>query len=280
MDSFRGSITPNFISFCSENQTTEVVNAPAEPTATTSAASPPTETGPQIQNPSVPQELSRSRADDITSTHSADSDPDVTSYAESTFHRIQQTQLIATQEENHPESVPLQSQEQVNDPPGLVLTTAENRRSSTPIQSDQEGVQEADLSALESALRVIEASESQLPELRNKNDSDQVDAGGVQFRTDEDNASSICDVPALPGGDPKVRFAEGLGEEEESTGESSRLVPVELYGRPPFGPESGTECEGKPVPKGSLWRQGKHGQLAGVQTKANSQISQVAVGPF
>ena len=280
MDSFRGSIPPNFISFCLENQTTEVVNAPAEPTATTSAASPPTETGPQIQNPSVPQELSRSRADDITSTHSADSDPDVTSYAESMFHRMQQTQLIATQEENHPESVPLQSQEQVIDPPGFVLTTAENRRSSTPIQSDKEEVQEADLSALESALRVIEASESQLPELRNKNDSDQVDASGVQSRTDEDNASSICDVPALPGGDPKVRFAEGLGEEEESTGESSRLVPVELYGRPLLVLSPELNVRGKPVPKGSLWRQGKHGQLAGVQTKANSQISQVAVGPI
>ena len=90
---------------------------------------------------------------------------------------MQQTQLIATQEENHPESVPLQSQEQINDPPGLLLTTAENRRSSTPIQSDEEEVQEADLSALESAWRVIEASVSQLPELRNKNDSDQVDDG-------------------------------------------------------------------------------------------------------
>ena len=257
MDSFRGSIPPNFISFCLENQTTEVVNAPAKPAATTSAASPPTETGPQIQNPSVPQELSRSRADDITSTHSADSDPDVTSYAESMLQRMQQTQLIATHEENHPESVPLQSQEQVNDTPGLVLTTAENRRSSTPIQSDEEEVQEADLSALESALRVIEASESQLPELRNKNDSDQVDASGVQSRTDDDNASSICDVPALPGGDPKVRFAEGLGEEEEPTGESSRLVPVELYGRPPFGPEYGTECDGDTSSEGQSLETGK-----------------------
>ena len=237
MDSFRGSIPPNVISFCLENQTTEVVNSIAEPTATTSAASPPTKIGPQIQNPSVPQELSRSQADDITSTHSADSDPEVTSYAESMFQRMQQAQLTTAQEEDHPESVPLQSQEQVNDPPGLVLTTAENRRSSTSIQSDEEEVQEADLSALESALRVIEASESQLPELRNRNDSDQVDASGVQSRIDEDNASSICDVPALPGGDPKVRLAEGLGEEEESTGESSLLVPVELYGRPAFAPD-------------------------------------------
>ena len=259
MDSFRGSIPPNVISFCLENQLTEVVNAPAKPAATTSAASPPTETGQQVQNPSVPQELSRSRADDITSTHSAYSDPDVTSYAESMLQRMQQTQLIATHEENHPTSVPLQSQEQVNDPSGLVLTTAENRRSSTPIQSDEEEVQEADLSALEFALRVIEASESQLPELRNETASDQVDASGVQSSTDEDYASSICDVPALPGGDPKVRFAEGLDEAEESTGESSRLVPVELYGRPLFGLESVTECEGdtssegQPLETGKTW---------------------------
>ena len=228
----------------------------------------------------MPQELSRNRADDITSTHSAASDPDVTSYAESMVQQMQQAQLTTAQEEDHPESVPLQSQELVNDPPGLVLTTAENRRSSTPIQSDEEEVQEADLSALESALRVIEASESQLPELRNRNDSDQVSASGVQSRTDEDNASSICDIPALPGGDPKVRFAEGLGEEEESTGESRRLVPVELYGRPPLVLSPELNVREILFLKGSLWRQGKHGQLAEVQTKANSQISQVAEGPF
>ena len=163
MDSFRGIIPPNFISFYLENQTTEVANAPARPATTTSAANPPTEAGPQIQNPSVSQELSRSRTDDITSTHSADSDPDVTSYAESMLQRMQQTQRIVTHEENHPAPAPLQSQEQANDPPELVLTTAENRRSSTPIQSDEEEVQEADLSALESALKVIEASEFQLP---------------------------------------------------------------------------------------------------------------------
>ena len=46
MDSFRGSIPPNFISFRLENQTTEVVDVPAEPTATTSAASPRIETDP------------------------------------------------------------------------------------------------------------------------------------------------------------------------------------------------------------------------------------------
>ena len=257
MDSFRGSIPPNFISFSLENQTTEVVDVPAEPTATTSAASPPIETDPQIQSPGVSQELSRSRSEDVTSTHSADSDPDVTSYAETMVQQMQQAQLITAQEDDQPESAQLQGQEPVNDPPGIMSTTTENRRSSTPIQSDEEEIQEADLSALESALRVIEASESQLPELRNRNESGPLDGSGVQPRTDEDNASSVCDVPSLPGGDPKVRFTEELGEEEESTGESSRLVPVELYGRPPFGPESETECERETSSEGQPLGTGK-----------------------
>ena len=257
MDSFRGSIPPNFISFRLENQTTEVVDVPAEPTATTSAASPPIETDPHIQSPGVSQELSRSRAEDVTSTHSADSDPDVTSYAESMVQQMQQAQLITAQEDDQPESAQLQGQEPVNDPPGIMSTTTENRRSSTPIQSDEEEIQEADVSALESALRVIEASESQLPELRNRNESGPLDGSGVQPRTDEDNASSVCDVPSLPGGDPKVRFTEELGEEEESTGESSRLVPVELYGRPPFGPESETECERETSSEGQPLGTGK-----------------------
>ena len=257
MDSFRGCIPPNLISFRLENQTTEVVDVPAEPTATTSAASPPIETDPQIQNPGVSQELSRSRAEDVTSTHSADSDPDVTSYAESMVQQMQQAQLITAQENDQPESAQPQGQEPVNDPPGIMSTTTENRRSSTPIQSDEEEIQEADLSALESALRVIEASESQLPELRNRNESGPLDGSGVQPRTDEDNASSVCDVPSLPGGDPKVRFTEELGEEEESTGESSRLVPVELYGRPPFGPESEIECERETSSEGQPLGTGK-----------------------
>ena len=199
MDSFRGSIPPNFISFRLENQTTEVVDAPAEPTTTTtSAASLPTETGPRIQNPGVSQEQSLSRSEDITSTHSADSDPDVTLYAESMVQRMQQAQLITAQENDQLESVQLHGQEPVNDPSGVMSTTTEARKSSTPIQSDEEGIQEADLSALESALRVIEASESQLPELRNRDESDPLDGSGVQPKADEDNSSSAYFDTASP----------------------------------------------------------------------------------
>ena len=95
MDSFRGSIPPNFISFRLENQTTEVANAPAYPSAIASTVSPPTEMGLQAQDPSTPQQASRSQADDVTSTHSVDSDPDVTTYAECMVRQIESAQTLS-----------------------------------------------------------------------------------------------------------------------------------------------------------------------------------------
>ena len=157
---------------------------------------------------------------------------------------MEQTQSPATKDSSLPPSASSQSQELTSGTQGLMPTILEERRSSTPIQSEEEGRQDVNLSALESALEVVMTSGSQLPELRDREDPNQSEASGIQSKTDEDNASTVCDVPALPGGDPKVRFAVSRSEEEESTEESSRLVPVELYGYPPFAPETETECEG------------------------------------
>ena len=158
--------------------------------------------------------------------------------------RMEQTQSPATKDSSLPPSASSQGQELTPGSQELMLTVLEERRSSTPIQSEEEGRQGANLSALESALEVVMTSGTQLPELRDREDPNQSEASGVQTKTDEDNASTVCDVPALPGGDPKVRFAVSRSEEEESTEEASRLVPVELYGYPPFAPETETECEG------------------------------------
>ena len=158
--------------------------------------------------------------------------------------RMEQTQSPATKDSSLPPSASSQSQELTSGTQGLMPTILEERRSSTPIQSEEEGRQDVNLSALESALEVVITSGSQLPELRDREDPNQSEASGIQSKSDEDNASTVCDVPALPGGDPKVSFAVSRSEEEESTEESSRLVPVELYGYPPFAPETETECEG------------------------------------
>ena len=222
MDSYQGSTPLNFIPFRLENPPKGNVPAP-----TSSQVSNPTtvedltttlET-PEQDEASVP--ISQPEAKHGGSADSQDSDTDVAIYAESMVQQMQQAQLHTEQDSSLPESIPLQNQETVVDPPESVSTALEKRRSSTPIQSEEEERQEADLSAFESALKVTMTSESQLPELRNRDNSDQAEISGTQSSTDEDIASSVCDVPALPGGDPKVRFAVGQSEEEESTEESS-----------------------------------------------------------
>ena len=248
MDSYQGSTPLNFIPSRLENllkenapaPTTSQVSNPAvvENLAATSEGTPQDRISIQVPQP---EELVKHCSPAL----SQDSDADVTAHAESVVQRMQQVRTHTVQDSSLSQSAPPQGQESGNVPPELIPATLENRRSSTPIQSEGEERQEADLSALESVLKVIMSSESQLPKLRDRDYSGKADVSGTRSRTDEDNASSVCHVPALPGGAPKERFTVSQNEEEESTEESSRLVPVELYGYPPFAPESGTEGEGE-----------------------------------
>ena len=91
MDSSRISIPPNFISFRLEKQTTEVVNTPGSHPADASTVDPPVSKEPQSQRLSALQ----SQAEDITSTHSVDSDPDVTTYAESMVHQLESRHTLS-----------------------------------------------------------------------------------------------------------------------------------------------------------------------------------------
>ena len=103
----------------------------------------------------------------------------------------------------------------------------EIRRSSTSISSEGgEETCQADLSALESALHVIITSESQLPELRDRTDPKSANISGVHSRTDDENASSICDAPGLPGDSPQVHFLGGQSDEEKAIEEASQINPV------------------------------------------------------
>ena len=245
MDSYQGSTPLNYIPFRLEIPSKENASAP---------------TLPQVSSPVNAEDLTtlieghkrgeagtsepQPEAKHGGSAGSQDSDTDVTVYADSMVQRMEQTQSPATKDSSLPPSASSQGQELTSGTQELMPTVLEERRSSTPIQSEEEGRQDVNLSALESALEVVLTSGSQLPELRDREDPNQSEASGIQSKTDEDNASTVCDVPALPGGDPKVRFAVSRSEEEESTEESSRLVPVELYGYPLFAPETETECEG------------------------------------
>ena len=245
MDSYQGSTPLNFIPFRLETPSKENTSAPTLPHVSSPVNAEDSTTLIEGHkrgeaDTSEPQPEAKHGG----SAGSQGSDTDVTVYADSMVQRMEQTQSLATKGSSLPPSASSQSQELTSGTQGLMPTILQERRSSTPIQSEEEGRQDVNLSALESALEVVMTSGSQLPELRDREDPNQSEASGIQSKTDEDNASTVCDVPALPGGDPKVRFAVSRSEEEESTEESSRLVPVELYGYPPFAPETETECEG------------------------------------
>ena len=90
---------------------------------------------------------------------------------------------------------------------------------------------------LEFFLNVAKNPESQLPEILTTVGSNQETAAQVPILTDDDNLSSLCDAPSLPGGQPKVRFFPSQGDGESSK-EASHF---ELYGGNPVDSESGTD---------------------------------------
>ena len=264
MDSFRGSIPPNFISFRLENQTTEVANAPADLPNNAPTVNPPTEQSGQVQNPDLSQRMLRGHADDVTSTHSAESDPDVTTYAENMVR-----QLEGAQELDRPQGEAKQMEPTQDIVPGTQLDspdspTTEARRASTPLSVNEGETPNADLSALESALRVVETSDSRLAELVNVDLPGNNTGSNSPAQQDTEVASSVGDVPPLPGGEFKVRYLTDPSGDEGPTDQSSIFVPVALYGRHSFSHASEIE-EGDDIGS-ELLVTGTSGQTSGQGT--------------
>ena len=171
MDSYQGSTPLNFIPFRLEIPSKENASAP---------------TLPQVSSPVNAEDLTtlieghkrgeagtsepQPEAKHGGSAGSQDSDTDVTVYADSMVQRMEQTQSPATKDSSLPPSASSQGQELTSGTQELMPTVLEERRLSTPIQSEEEGRQDVNLSALESALEVVMTSGSQLPELRDRED--------------------------------------------------------------------------------------------------------------
>ena len=115
------------------------------------------------------------------------------------------------------------------------------RRASTPIPV---GTEESHLSltALESALVIATSSGSQYPDLLTAAEEVQGDHSRTAPQSEDDNTSSVYEVPALPGNEPKVRFLADLREGEKTSEETSSLGKTALYGHIPGIDESGTEA--------------------------------------
>ena len=122
---------------------------------------------------------------------------------------MEQQQTSALQQEDIPSTDPIQGEFPRTDAMTLTSSNPEVRRSSTLNLPEEEDARETVLSALESILGVITTSESQFPELRDGTELEPINVSDAPSRTDDDNVSSVCDAPALPGGALRVPFSSG-----------------------------------------------------------------------
>ena len=179
--------------------------------------------------------------EDIVSSHSADSDPDVTAYAESVVQRMENVQSFAQTHENDTCTTVTAIETPDLSAGILASATSGDRRPSTHLASDEEEAPNANLSALECALQVVTASESRLLDLSDTAQPGEAANSDSPPQANSENVSSVCDAPSLHGGECKVRFLAEESEDDGGTEQSSLAVPVALYGRHPFSHGSGTE---------------------------------------
>ena len=229
MDFFQGSSPPNFISFCSENYPPEDQTLPADPS----------QTQPSITRDVVPEVLASASA--FYSPQSATSEVDVNSYAGAIVQHLESKQ--GTDQDNQ---VTGRKEEELTTPDVLEEQTDQAvlipRGASTPIPVGGTEESHLSLTALESALEIATSSGSQYPELLTAAEEVQGDQSRTAPQSEDDNTSSVYEVPALPGNEPKVRFLADLSEGEKTSEGTSSLGKTALYGHIPGIDESGTEA--------------------------------------
>ena len=252
MDSFRGSSPPNFISFCLakqpgdelQTQTNSAADIPDQRTQTiVSVGTSSTVRRPQLSPPPFPP-IRPPR-----SPSSTDSNVDVTSYADEKLQLLEQAQQ---QSEGHTaeDSERREQETERGIPEGPSSAGIESRvtapifRTSTPTSGVAGETDELDLTQLETGLTIAPSSRTILPELlpTNVTPAEMSAASFLQIETDE--SSSLCDVPKLPTGTPKVRW---LGDEtgtEEAGDTSSQASAPQLYAYLPIGNVADTAGEG------------------------------------
>ena len=97
------------------------------------------------------------------------------------------------------------------------------------------------LTQLKYTLRVAATSRTQLPELLPAHDLSREHSDPSNLQSNEDNDSSVYEIPALPSGEARVRFLADLSEAEKTTEKTSHIDLPVFYGNIPIASESGTE---------------------------------------
>ena len=255
MDFFQGSLPPNFIPFCLDNQNTDEhqfqTNAAPVNLAEPSQSSIPIPVLRATPNPVPspppfpPIRAVRSQAPQMAadSPFSSGSNVDVTAYADEVVQRMEVSrELIDTNLINPTEKRPLTAQVQ-NTP--NVTHVSEFVRTSTPTPPEQSGAEEVSLSLLESTLSVAPQTQSGFPELQLAQIQTHATSAVSFLQTDEDASSFVHEPPPLPGGTGQLKTPGDHSDTNHTMETTSQSEIPLLYATIPFGAESASEgCEG------------------------------------
>ena len=200
MDFFQGSLPPNFISFCLEQQNVDEPQVQSITTTGNSTALPqrplpismPSSTPSPPPFPPIRTFLGQAQQLTADSPFSNESNVDVTAYADEMVQRMEVSQgLTDTDPASPKEEEPSPAQDPVVPDVGHVPIQV---RTSTPTPFEQPGTEVTSISQLESSLSVAPQSQSGFPELQLAQNRSH-DTSAVSFLQSDDEASSSVHEP-------------------------------------------------------------------------------------
>ena len=249
MDFFQGSLPPNFISFCLEQQNVDEPQVQSITTTGNSTALPqrplpismPSSTPSPPPFPPIRTFLGQAQQLTADSPFSNESNVDVTAYADEMVQRMEVSQALTDTSPASPrEEEPSPAQGPVVPYVGLDPIQV---RASTPTPSEQPGTEVTSVSQLESSLSVAPQSQSGFPELQLVQNRSH-DISAVSFlQSDDEASSSVHEPPPLPGGAGRFTTPGDHSDTTQAVDTTSQSEIPLLYAGVPFGTGSTSEAQ-------------------------------------
>ena len=249
MDFFQGSLPPNFISFCLEQQNVDEPQIQSITTTGNSTALPqrplpismPSSTPSPPPFPPIRTFLGQAQQLTADSPFSNESNVDVTAYADEMVQRMEVSQgLTDTNPASPTEEEPSPAQDPVVPDVDHVPIQV---RTSTPTPLEQPGTEVTSISQLESSLSVAPQSQSGFPELQLAQNRSH-DTSAVSFlQSDDEASSSVHEPPPLPGGAGHFTAPGDHSDTTQAVDTTSQSEIPLLYASVPFGTGSASETQ-------------------------------------
>ena len=249
MDFFQGSLPPNFISFCLEQQNVDEPQIQSITTTGNSTALPqrplpismPSSTPSPPPFPPIRTFLGQAQQLTADSPFSNESNVDVTAYADEMVQRMEVSQgLTDTNPAGPREEEPSPAQDPAIPDVGHVPIQV---RTSTPTPLEQPGTEVTSISQLESSLSVAPQSQSGFPELQLAQNRSH-DTSAVSFlQSDDEASSSVHEPPPLPGGAGHFTAPGDHSDTTQAVDTTSQSEIPLLYASIPFGTGSTSETQ-------------------------------------